>query len=140
MFIGEAPGAEEDRLGEPFVGRAGLLLTDMITKGMGLARDQVYIANILKCRPPENRNPTSEESDNCSPYLEEQIAILRPEFICLLGRVALSVLLRTTISMNKCAANGSSTAASPPSSPTTRHICFESRNSRRRRGKICRCS
>ncbi len=101
MFIGEAPGADEDRLGEPFVGRAGMLLTDMITKGMGLTREQVYIANILKCRPPENRNPTDEESDNCSPYLEQQIAILRPEFICLLGRVALSVLLKTTISMSK---------------------------------------
>jgi uracil-DNA glycosylase len=101
MFIGEAPGAEEDRLGEPFVGRAGQLLTDMITKGMGLSRDQVYIANVLKCRPPENRNPTPEESDNCSPYLEEQIAIIRPEFICLLGRVALSVLWKTSLSMNK---------------------------------------
>ncbi len=73
MFIGEAPGADEDRIGQPFVGRAGQLLTDMITKGMGLARDQVYIANILKCRPPENRTPTAEESENCIGYLEEQI-------------------------------------------------------------------
>jgi uracil-DNA glycosylase len=101
MFIGEAPGADEDRLGKPFVGRAGQLLTDMITKGMGLARDQVYIANILKCRPPENRTPTSEESDNCIGYLEEQIAIIRPEFLCLLGRVAFQGLLRTSLAMGK---------------------------------------
>jgi uracil-DNA glycosylase family 4 len=101
MFIGEAPGADEDRLGQPFVGRAGHLLTDMITKGMGLARDQVYIANILKCRPPENRTPTPEESDNCIGYLEEQIAIIRPEYLCLLGRVALQGLLRTSIAMGK---------------------------------------
>ena len=93
MFIGEAPGADEDRLGEPFVGRAGQLLTDMITKGMGLSRDQVYIANILKCRPPENRNPTPEETDNCFPYLEQQIAIIRPEFLCLLGKVAVQAVL-----------------------------------------------
>jgi uracil-DNA glycosylase len=101
MFIGEAPGAEEDRLGEPFVGRAGQLLTDMITKGMGLARDQVYIANILKCRPPENRNPTPEEMDNCFPYLDQQIATIRPEFLCLLGRIAVTALLKTTLSMSK---------------------------------------
>ncbi len=101
MFVGEAPGADEDRLGEPFVGRAGQLLNDMITKGMGLSRDQVYIANILKCRPPENRTPTVEESANCLGYLEQQIAIIRPEFLCLLGRVALQGLLKTTLSMSK---------------------------------------
>jgi DNA polymerase len=101
MFIGEAPGADEDRLGEPFVGKAGQLLTDMITKGMGLSRDQVYIANILKCRPPENRNPTIEESNNCFNYLEQQIAIIRPEFLCLLGRVAVAAILNTTQSMGK---------------------------------------
>jgi DNA polymerase len=101
MFIGEAPGADEDRLGKPFVGRAGQLLTDMITKGMGLARDQVYIANILKCRPPENRTPSPTECENCIGYLEEQIAIIRPEYICLLGRVALQGLLRSSLSMGK---------------------------------------
>ena len=101
MFIGEAPGADEDRLGEPFVGRAGQLLTDMITKGMGLSRDQVYIANILKCRPPENRNPTIDEANNCFPYLEQQIAIIRPEFLCLLGRVAVQAVLNTTQAMGK---------------------------------------
>jgi DNA polymerase len=88
MFIGEAPGADEDRLGEPFVGRAGQLLTDMITKGMGLRREDVYIANILKCRPPGNRTPTAEEAANCSGYLEHQIAVIRPEFLCLLGKTA----------------------------------------------------
>jgi DNA polymerase len=101
MFIGEAPGADEDRIGLPFVGRAGQLLTDMITKGMGLRREDVYIANILKCRPPENRDPTLEECSNCLPYLERQIEILRPEFLCLLGRTAVSNLLETTLSMGR---------------------------------------
>ncbi len=101
MFIGEAPGADEDRLGQPFVGRAGQLLNDMITKGMGLSREQVYIANILKCRPPENRTPTVDESANCLGYLEQQIAVIRPEFLCLLGRVAVQTLLNTTLSMGK---------------------------------------
>jgi uracil-DNA glycosylase len=101
LFVGEAPGADEDRQGKPFVGRAGQLLTDMITKGMGLPREQVYIANVLKCRPPENRTPTELESDNCIGYLEEQIAIIRPEFICLLGRVALQGLLKSSAAMGK---------------------------------------
>jgi DNA polymerase len=101
MFVGEAPGFDEDRLGEPFVGRAGQLLTDMITKGMGLTRDQVYIANVLKCRPPENRSPAIEECANCQGYLEQQIAIIRPEFLCLLGRVAASTLLDTTLAMSQ---------------------------------------
>jgi DNA polymerase len=101
MFIGEAPGAHEDRQGVPFVGPAGQLLTDMVTKGMGLKRQDVYIANILKCRPPENRDPTPEESCNCLGYLERQIEIVRPEFLCLLGRVAASTLLETTLSMSR---------------------------------------
>lgn len=101
MFIGEAPGADEDRLGEPFVGRAGQLLTDMITKGMGLTREQVYIANVLKCRPPQNRTPTDEEANNCFPYLEQQIAIIRPEYICLLGKVAAQAILNTTQAIGK---------------------------------------
>jgi uracil-DNA glycosylase len=99
MFVGEAPGADEDRLGKPFVGRAGQLLTDMITKGMGLSRDEVYIANVLKCRPPDNRPPTNEEANNCRYYLEQQIAVIRPEFLCLLGRTAASNLLQTTLAM-----------------------------------------
>ncbi len=93
MFIGEAPGADEDWIGQPFVGRAGQLLTDMITKGMGLRREDVYIANVLKCRPPDNRTPTTEEAANCSSYLDHQIAVIRPEFLCLLGKTAASALL-----------------------------------------------
>lgn len=101
MFIGEAPGADEDRTGEPFVGRAGMLLTDMITKGMGLQRSDVYIANILKSRPPENRDPAPDEIAHCLPYLERQIAIVRPEFLCLLGRIAAQSLLETALSMGR---------------------------------------
>ena len=101
LFIGEAPGADEDRLGEPFVGRAGQLLTDMITKGMGLSREQVYIANILKCRPPRTATPTIDEANNCFPYLEKQIEIIRPEFICLLGKVAVQAILNTNQPMGK---------------------------------------
>ena len=93
IFIGEAPGADEDRIGQPFVGRAGQLLTDMITKGMGLRREDVYIANVLKCRPPDNRPPTPEEAANCSSYLDHQIAVIRPEFLCLLGKSAAAALL-----------------------------------------------
>ncbi len=101
MFIGEAPGADEDRTGEPFVGRAGQLLTDMITKGMGLTREEVYIANILKSRPPENRNPLPDEIANCLPFLERQLAVIRPQFICMLGKVAAGTLLQTALPMNK---------------------------------------
>lgn len=101
MFIGEAPGADEDRRGLPFVGKAGQLLTDMITKGMGLRREDVYIANILKCRPPENRDPTPQESSNCFPYLERQIEIVRPEYLCLLGKISAGTLLNTALSMSR---------------------------------------
>ena len=93
MFIGEAPGADEDRQGEPFVGRAGQLLTKMIN-AMGLDRGDVYIGNILKCRPPANRTPTLEEMAICMPYIIRQIEIIRPEVICALGAVALKGLLR----------------------------------------------
>lgn len=101
MFIGEAPGADEDRRGEPFVGRAGQLLTDMITKGMGLRREDVFIANILKCRPPGNRDPSPAEAANCIGYLEQQIAIVRPDYLCLLGLVAARRLLDTALPMNR---------------------------------------
>lgn len=101
MFVGEAPGADEDATGKPFVGRAGMLLTDMITKGMGLSRDEVYIANVLKSRPPENRTPLPDEIANCLPYLEQQIAIVRPEFLCLLGRTAAQALLQTAMPMSR---------------------------------------
>src|SRR5579864_1348419 len=95
MFVGEAPGQDEDRTGRPFVGRAGGLLTDMITKGMGLERADVYIANVLKSRPPENRTPLPDEIAHCLPYLEQQIRIIRPEFLCLLGKTAVVALLKS---------------------------------------------
>src|SRR5437879_3288684 len=79
MFIGEAPGRDEDLQGEPFVGRAGQLLTDIITKGMGFRREDVYIANVVKCRPPENRNPEPDEVASCEPFLKQQIDLVRPE-------------------------------------------------------------
>ena len=101
MFIGEAPGADEDETGRPFVGRAGSLLTDMITKGMGLDRSEVYIANVVKSRPPANRNPNPDEIANCLPYLEQQIATIRPEFLCLLGKVAASALLETALPLGR---------------------------------------
>lgn len=101
MFVGEAPGADEDRTGRPFVGRAGMLLTDMITKGMGLTREDVYIANVLKSRPPDNRTPTQEEIETCRPFLFRQIEIIRPEFLCLLGRVAVTALLETAMPLGR---------------------------------------
>jgi DNA polymerase len=92
MFIGEAPGAEEDRQGRPFVGRAGKLLTRII-ESIGLKREDVYIGNILKCRPPSNRNPLPEEIERCLPYLMEQIGMIRPGVICTLGKFASQTLL-----------------------------------------------
>jgi uracil-DNA glycosylase family 4 len=94
VFVGEGPGAEEDQQGRPFVGRAGQLLTRMIA-AMTLTRDQVYICNIVKCRPPGNRAPTDQEADTCWPYLCRQLAILRPKVIVALGRPASQVLLQT---------------------------------------------
>lgn len=98
LIIGEAPGADEDRLGEPFVGRAGQLLNAML-KAIGLAREQVYIANILKCRPPNNRDPLPEEAACCSPYLQRQIELIQPRLILALGRIAAQRLLHTNASL-----------------------------------------
>lgn len=92
LVIGEAPGADEDRQGEPFVGRAGQLLNSML-RGAGLAREQVFIANVLKCRPPGNRDPLPEEVRCCLPYLHRQIALLAPELILCVGRIAAQTLL-----------------------------------------------
>lgn len=92
MVIGEAPGADEDRQGEPFVGRAGQLLNEML-RAAGVAREQVYIANILKCRPPENRDPKPDESELCSGYLRRQIDLVRPGLILAVGRIAAQFLL-----------------------------------------------
>ena len=95
MFVGEAPGADEDREGVPFVGRAGKLL-DRMVYAMGLERDEVYITNILKCRPPGNRNPRPEEIARCLPYLKKQIQIINPKIICTLGKFSTQNLLNTT--------------------------------------------
>jgi DNA polymerase len=93
MFIGEAPGRDEDLQGEPFVGRAGKLLNSILA-AMGMRREDIYIANILKSRPPQNRDPKPEEVDACRPYLEKQIAMVRPRIIVALGRIAAHNLLR----------------------------------------------
>ncbi len=95
VFVGEAPGADEDRTGLAFVGRAGELLTAMIEKGMGLKRDDVFICNVLKCRPPDNRTPASDEIAACSPYLFEQLQIIQPDVIVALGGPAAQTLLNT---------------------------------------------
>jgi DNA polymerase len=94
MFVGEAPGADEDQQGEPFVGRAGQLLTKII-EAIGLTRDQVYIANVIKCRPPGNRNPEPDEVATCEPFLFRQIDIIRPRIIVALGTHAAHALLKT---------------------------------------------
>ncbi len=95
MFVGEAPGHDEDRQGEPFVGRAGQLLTKII-EAMGMTRDDVYICNVLKCRPPENRNPLPDEVDKCRPFLSRQIDLVQPVVIVCLGNVAVQLLLEAT--------------------------------------------
>jgi len=100
MFIGEAPGADEDRQGEPFVGRAGQLLNAMLF-ALGLQRDQVYIANVLKCRPPGNRDPQPNEVDHCESYLQRQIELVRPRLIVALGRHAAHSLLKTEAPLSK---------------------------------------
>lgn len=94
MLIGEAPGQSEDQQGLPFVGKAGLLLTEMI-RAIGLAREEVYIANILKCRPPNNRDPKPDEIANCSPYLQRQLDLVQPKIILAVGRIAAQALLKT---------------------------------------------
>jgi len=94
MFVGEGPGRDEDLQGEPFVGRAGQLLTEIITKGMKLRRQDVYIANVVKCRPPDNRNPEPDEIVACEPFLIRQIEIIKPRVIVALGKFAAQTLLR----------------------------------------------
>jgi len=95
MFVGEGPGEDEDRQGEPFVGRAGQLLTKMIG-AMGYCREDVYIANVVKCRPPGNRNPEPDEIEACEPFLRAQIAAIRPKVVVALGKFAAQTLLRDT--------------------------------------------
>ncbi len=100
LFVGEGPGADEDEQGEPFVGRSGQLLTNMI-KAMGLSREQVYIANIVKCRPPANRAPEREESETCSPFLMRQIAAIKPKVVVALGATAAKGLLAMSAPMTQ---------------------------------------
>jgi len=100
LVVGEAPGADEDRQGEPFVGRAGGLLNSML-RGIGLAREQVFIANVLKCRPPNNRDPAPAEVEQCLPYLERQIALLKPRIMLAVGRIAAQNLLATDTPIGK---------------------------------------
>ncbi len=100
LVIGEAPGADEDAQGEPFVGRAGQLLNAMLL-AIGLKREQVYIANVLKCRPPNNRDPKADEAANCEPYLQRQIALIQPRLILVVGRIAAQNLLNTDTPIGK---------------------------------------
>ena len=100
FFIGEAPGKDEDLQGKPFVGRAGRLLSEVIFS-MGLSREDVFIANILKCRPPDNRDPMPEEVQQCFPYLEKQIELVKPKIIVAVGRIAAHSLLGTDLPMGK---------------------------------------
>ncbi len=105
LFVGEAPGRDEDIQGVPFVGRSGRLLTDIIEKGMNIKREDVYIANILKCRPPNNRDPLPQEEINCTPFLDKQIEIIKPKVIITLGRYAAQYLLKTTVAIGKLRGN-----------------------------------
>ncbi|MCI5072455.1 uracil-DNA glycosylase [bacterium] len=100
MIVGEAPGRDEDIKGEPFVGRAGQLLTKII-EAIGLSREEIYIANIIKCRPPENRNPAPEEIEQCEPFLIKQIQSIQPKVICCVGKFAAQTLLKTETPISK---------------------------------------
>jgi len=100
LVVGEAPGEQEDLQGEPFVGRAGLLLNEML-RAIGLQREQVYIANILKCRPPKNRDPQEDEAAACEDYLKRQLALVQPKIILAVGRIAAQNLLKTTTPIGK---------------------------------------
>lgn len=101
VFVGEGPGKDEDIQGEPFVGRAGQLLTDIITKGMKMQREDVYICNVVKCRPPENRNPEPDEVDACEGFLIKQLEIIKPEVIVGLGTFAAHTLLKTELPISQ---------------------------------------
>jgi uracil-DNA glycosylase family 4 len=105
MFVGEAPGADEDLRGEPFVGRAGQLLTDIIERGMGMTRAEVYICNVIKCRPPENRNPEADEVAACEPFLFRQIDLVRPQVIVGLGTFAVQAVLKIKTPISKLRGN-----------------------------------
>ena len=101
LFVGEGPGAEEDRLGEPFVGRSGKLLDQLVWEEMGLTRDRFYIANVVKCRPPDNRDPRPEEIEACRPWLEQQLALIAPRVVVTVGNFATRTLLQTKDGITK---------------------------------------
>lgn len=101
LFIGEAPGAEEDKLGEPFVGRSGKLLDKLMLEELGLTRDRCYIANVVKCRPPNNRDPEPDEISTCRPWLEEQLEIISPAVVITLGKFAAQLLLDSKLAIGK---------------------------------------
>ena len=101
VFVGEGPGADEDAQGLPFVGRSGKLLTDMIEKGMGIPRDSVFICNVVRCRPPQNRNPRPDEAAACRPFLDATLDVVRPKFICCLGSIAAKNLLDVDVPIGR---------------------------------------
>lgn len=101
LFVGEGPGADEDRLGEPFVGRSGKLLDQLVLEEMGLTRDDFYIANVVKCRPPDNRDPRPEEIEACRPWLEQQLALIAPRVVVTVGNFATRTLLQTKDGITK---------------------------------------
>jgi DNA polymerase len=101
LFVGEGPGAEEDRQGLPFVGRSGQLLDRLMLEELGITRERVYIANVVKCRPPDNRDPTPLEIDTCRPYLERQIALIAPKVVVTLGKFAGQLLLDSKVGITK---------------------------------------
>ena len=101
VFVGEGPGAEEDAAGRPFIGEAGKLLTRIIEGGMGLKREDVYICNVVKCRPPRNRDPEKDEIQTCLPFLKQQLRMIQPEVICTLGRIAAQSLLGREFKMTQ---------------------------------------
>jgi len=100
MFVGEAPGFYEDRQGEPFVGAAGKLLNELL-EGAGLSRNDIYIANVIKCRPPDNRDPLPDEVDTCKPFLFQQIEMIRPKVVCTLGNFAMQTILGKKVGIMK---------------------------------------
>jgi DNA polymerase len=100
MFVGEAPGLNEDQKGEPFVGAAGKILNDLLASA-GLSRDHIYIANVIKCRPPNNRDPEQDEVETCKPFLLQQIQLIRPKLVCTLGNWATQTLLERKVGITK---------------------------------------
>ena len=132
MVIGEAPGADEDIQGEPFVGRAGKLLDEML-RAIGFQRDEVYITNIVKCRPPDNRNPQHDEALHCAPYLQRQIALINPRVICAVGRIAAQNLLQIDLPIGKMRGNLYNYSSSDIPVVVTYHPAYLLRSPREKR-------